>query len=112
METQGREPEGCGQSGIEAGNFEFFIEGADDTQVEQQDGAIDPERAWAKRDLPPIEEIPRGVGDFAIEDAIEIQIELRGIPADEDDPQGEQGGKHHPDGRILVKPPAGLEPFN
>jgi hypothetical protein len=112
VESERGESEGGGERWIEAGEFEFFVEGADDGEVEEEDGAIDPEGSWAQRAVARVEGIPWGVGDFAVEDAVEIEVDLAGITADQNDAEREERGEDDADGCVGIEAPAILEAFD
>ena len=95
-----------GQGWVECGNFEFFIKKRDHRQINRQHRAQYPHRPRPQRLVSPQQQIPRGIGDLAVEHALLIEIHLTGIRGDDHHAQREKRGKHNADGRVLLYAPA------
>ena len=56
--------------------LEFLVEQAHHEKIEREQAPVDPDRPRSERLFPELDRVERGVGDLAVEDALEIEVDL------------------------------------
>ena len=97
VHESGAEALSLGEAGIERGHREFFEKEGDDDDVEKKSGSDDKGGSGDFEDvvfsLEKRDEIERGGFKSTVEDTAGIEIDMIGCLTDEDEANGEEGGK-------------------
>ena len=97
---------------VERGDYQLLVEQPDEQQVEEEDRAEDPYGPRTEVGIPPDQDVPRGVGDLAVEDALLVEVDLAGPGGNQHHAKGEQGGEDDADRGVLGHLPAAVEGFD
>src|SRR5206468_9409285 len=87
---------------IEGTNFKLLVKGRNHNDTEQQRQANSPNRFRPDVDARYMEVVPRHICDLAIEHAVEIQIDLSCIHANQHYPDSKESSKDDTDGCIRL----------